>query len=211
MAREPRNEAPRSRRGASGGLLRTAQLFGEVALAGVMIAVGSLLIVTLVPSLAAGVAHLRREIHGHPTSLRRFAVEWWAATRTLWPLGPAALGLAVLLLGDWQLATSGVLPGGEVVALVVAVFTAGAIVVGLRAAGAWSDDDGAPDPSARTPTVLSTGADRTVDDAGGSVLLLAAVLMTAVVLWMLPLLALVVGGLLALAVVAVEIRRRPRP
>jgi hypothetical protein len=209
MARDARNEAPRPRRGASGNFLRTVQFFGEVALTGVYVLVGSLLLVTLVPSLAVGVAHLRREIHGHPVSLRRFAAEWWSATKALWPIGLAGVVLAVLLVGDWQLATSGLLPGGTIVAGVVALFAAAAIVVGLRAAGAWSDDDGEPVPGRNARAAVSTGADLSVDDLGGSFLLLGAVLMTAVVLWMLPLLALVVGGLLALAILAVEIRRRP--
>jgi hypothetical protein len=204
-SRDARPEAPRPRRGASGGFQRTLQLFGEVALTGVLVAVGSLLLVTFVPSLAAGVAHLRRDIHGRPATMRRFAVEWWGATKALWPLGLATVGLAVLLAGDWQLARSGVLPGGQIVALVVAVFAAGVLVVGFRAAGAWSDDEG--EPSGRTARqALGAGSDRAMDDLAGSALLLGALAMAVVIVWMLPLLGLVVGGLLALAVVGVELR-----
>ncbi|GAA1976319.1 hypothetical protein GCM10009718_10650 [Isoptericola halotolerans] len=175
---------------------------------GLMVAVGSLALVTLVPSLAAGVAHLRRDLGGRETSVRRFAAEWWAAVRALWLLGLATLALAVLLVGDWQLATSGVIPGASVVAVVVALFAAGAVAVVLRAVGAWSDDDGEPVPGATTRATLSVATQRAVDDLTGSALLGAAVLMAVVLVWMLVPLVLVVGGLLAMAVVGVEIRRR---
>ncbi|MEG3616103.1 Poxvirus protein I5 [Isoptericola haloaureus] len=209
MARRPDARASRSSgRGGPSGFYRSIQLFGEVALVGVLVALGSLLLVTLVPSLAAGVAYLRRDVVGADTRLARYWREWAAATRALWPLGLAVGALAVLLVGDWQLATSGLLPGGEIVALVVALFAAGAIVVVLRATGAWSDDEGEPDPAATTRRALSVGSDRAVEDLSGSALLLGAVVMAAVLVWMLLPLVLVVGGLLVLAVVGVERRRR---
>ncbi|MFV2143578.1 MULTISPECIES: hypothetical protein [Isoptericola] len=192
-------------------MLRSLHLFAEVAITGVLVAVGSIALVTLVPSLAAGVAHLRREVSGRETSVRRFAVEWWAAARALWPLGLATLALAVLLIGDWQLAASGVVPGATVVAVVVALFAAGAVAVVLRAVGAWSDDDGEPVPGATTRGTLSVATQRAADDLTGSALLAAAVLMAGVLVWMLVPLVLVVGGLLALAVVGVEVRRRALP
>ncbi|NOV96013.1 hypothetical protein [Isoptericola halotolerans] len=196
------------RRGGDGRLLGSLHLFAEVMITGLMVAVGSLALVTLVPSLAAGVAHLRRDLGGRETSVRRFAAEWWAAVRALWLLGLATLALAVLLVGDWQLATSGVIPGASVVAVVVALFAAGAVAVVLRAVGAWSDDDGEPVPGATTRATLSVATQRAVDDLTGSALLGAAVLMAVVLVWMLVPLVLVVGGLLAMAVVGVEIRRR---
>ncbi|WP_402462483.1 Poxvirus protein I5 [Isoptericola aurantiacus] len=195
-------------RGASGSLLRSLHLFAEVAITGVLIAIGSLPVVTSVPALAAGVAHLRRDVSGRPTSVRRFAAEWWAATRDLWPLGLGLAALAVLLVGDWQLATSGVLPGGQIVALVVALCAAAACAVVLRAAGAWSDDDGEPATERQARAVLAVASERASADVSGSVLLVSAVVMAAVLVWMLVPLALVVGGLLALAVVGVEVRRR---
>ena len=204
----PRRRPARARAASDGGLLRSLHLFAEVAITGVLVAVGSIALVTLVPSLAAGVAHLRRDVTGRETSVRRFTVEWWAAVRTLWPVGLATLALAVLLVGDWQLATSGAVPGATVVAVVVALFAAGAVAVVLRAAGAWSDDDGEPVAGATARGTLSVATQRAADDLGGSALLAAAVLMAAVLVWMLVPLALVVGGLLALAVVGVEVRRQ---
>ncbi|PRZ09552.1 hypothetical protein BCE75_102266 [Isoptericola sp. CG 20/1183] len=192
-------------------MLASLHLFAQVAVTGVLVAVGSVPLVTLVPSLAAGVAHLRRDLTGRDTTLRRFAADWWAAVRSLWLLGLAVVALAVLLIGDWQLAASGVIPGATVVAVVVALFAAGAVAVVLRAAGAWSDDDGEPVPGASTRATLSVATGRATDDLTGSALLAAAVLMAAVLVWMLLPLALVVGGLLALAVVGVETRRRAQP
>jgi len=208
MARRDARAPRSSGRGGPSSFYRTVQLFGEVALIGVYVAVGSLLLVTLVSSLAAGVAALRRDVVGGDTRSSRFWREWVAATRSLWPLGLAVVALALLLLGDWQLATSGVLPGGEIVAIVVALFAAVAIVVVLRAAGAWSDDDGEPVEGVTTRSALSRGSDLAAEDLYGSGLLLGAVLMTAVLVWMLVPLVIVVGGLLVLAVVGVEIRRR---
>ncbi|WP_277208007.1 hypothetical protein [Isoptericola croceus] len=213
MAARPHDpEAPRPRRrGASGGMLRSLHLFAEVAITGVLVAVGSLALVTLVPSLAAGVAHLRRELSGRETTVRRFVVEWWAAVRSLWLLGLAVVALSVLLVGDWQLATSGIVPGAAVVATVVALFAAGAVAVVLRAVGVWSDDDGEPDPGMTARPALSVAAERSTDDLTGAALLAAAVVMAATLVWMLIPLVLVVGGLLALAVVGVEVRRRSLP
>ncbi|MCK9792851.1 hypothetical protein M1843_03695 [Isoptericola sp. 4D.3] len=203
----------RRTRGGAGGETRTGAalgLFAEVVLAGVLVALGSLLLVTAVPSLAAGVAHVRRQVTGRDIGVARFARDWWAAVRALWPLGLAAVGVALLLALDWQLARSGLLPGAEVVAVVVAVAAAAAVVVLARAAGAWSESTGpstgaAPPMSARQ--ALAEGSRRMQDDLTGSVLLAVAAALCVVFVWMLPPLALVVGGLLALAVVGVETRR----
>lgn len=204
--------AGRTRQGGrgTGGETRTGAalgLLGEVLLAGVLVTVGSLLVVTAVPSLAAAVAHVRRQVSGNEIAVGRFAREWWAAVRSLWPLGLAAVAVAVLLTFDLRLAASGALPGGQVVAAVVAVAAAVAVVVLLRAAGAWSDEDGAP-LGVGARQALVTGAERARDDLVGSVLLLVGVGLCTTFVWMLLPLVLLVGGLLALAVAGVEVRRR---
>lgn len=204
--------AGRTRQGGrgTGGETRTGAtlgLLGEVLLAGVLVAVGSLFVVTAVPSLAAAVAHVRRQVSGREVGVGRFAREWWAAVRSLWPLGLAAVAVALLLMFDLQLATSGVLPGGRAVAIVVAVAAAVAVVVLLRAAGAWSDEEGTP-VGAGAREALGTGAERARDDLVGSTLLLVGVGLCTTFVWMLLPLVLLVGGLLALAVAGVEVRRR---
>ncbi|MCA5892251.1 hypothetical protein LEP48_02660 [Isoptericola sp. NEAU-Y5] len=217
-----RTTARATARAAGGGQARTASghggesrttaalgLFAEVALAGVLVAVGSVLLVTAVPSLAAGVAHVRRQVSGHDVGLGRFARDWWAAVRSLWTLGLAAVGVALLLVLDWQLASSGVLPGADVVAVVVALAAAVVVVVLARAAGVWAEGAAPATGSRGDVTVrraLAAGARRAQDDLGGSALLVAAVGLCAVFVWMLPPLALLAGGLLAMAVVGVEAR-----
>jgi len=203
-----------TRNGAESRTSAALGLFAEVALAGVLVFVGSLLLVTAVPSLAAGVAHVRRQVSGHDVGLRRFVHDWWAAVRALWPLGLAAVGVALLLAFDWQLASSGLVPGAEVVAVVVALAAATLVVVLARAAGAWAEGPSpVSGPSAAVPArqALTTGARRSQEDLGGSALLVAAVVLCGVFVWMLPPLALLAGGLLAMAVVGVEARRRPGP
>lgn len=209
-----RERRGRRKRPSGGGETRTGAalgLFAEVVLAGVLVALGSLLLVTAVPSLAAGVAHVRRQVTGHDIGVARFVRDWWAAVRALWPLGLAAVAVALLLALDWQLARADVLPGAGVVAVVVALAAAAVVVVLARAAGAWSepvaDGDG---PRLTARAALSVGAQRTQDDLTGSVLLAVAAALCVVFVWMLPPLALVVGGLLALAVVGVESRHRGR-
>jgi len=203
----------RRKRSAAGGETRTGAalgLFAEVVLAGVLVALGSLLLVTAVPSLAAGVAHVRRQVTGHDIGVARFARDWWAAVRALWPLGLAAVGVALLLALDWQLARADVLPGASVVAVVVAVAAAAVVVVLARAAGAWSESADADGGGLTARQALAAGAQRTQDDLTGSVLLAVAAALCVVFVWMLPPLVLVVGGLLSLAVVGVETRRGAR-
>ncbi|WP_139820742.1 hypothetical protein [Krasilnikoviella flava] len=212
-ARSGREGRGRRKRSGAAGETRTGAalgLFAEVVLAGVLVALGSLLLVTAVPSLAAGVAHVRRQVTGHEIGVARFARDWWAAVRALWPLGLAAVAVALLLALDWQLARADVLPGASVVAVVVAVAAAAVVVVLARAAGAWSEGADTSSGSATGMTAreaLAAGAQRTQDDLTGSVLLAVAAALCVVFVWMLPPLVLVVGGLLALAVVGVEIRR----
>jgi MFS superfamily sulfate permease-like transporter len=206
-----RERRGRRKRPAGVGETRTGAalgLFAEVVLAGVLVALGSLLLVTAVPSLAAGVAHVRRQVTGHDIGVARFARDWWAAVRALWPLGLAAVAVALLLALDWQLARADVLPGASVVAVVVAVAAAAVVVVLARAAGAWSESADGAGLTARQ--ALAAGAQRTQDDLTGSVLLAVAAALCVVFVWMLPPLVLVVGGLLSLAVVGVEIRRSGR-
>ncbi|MFP3713133.1 hypothetical protein [Puerhibacterium sp. TATVAM-FAB25] len=183
-------------------------LFGEVLLTGLLVLVGSLPVVTVPAAVAAGTAHLRRQVAGLDHGAGRFAVEWWAATRRLWPLGAGALVLAALLGLNLRLVGTGALPGGEVVRWVTLAVAAAALVVLLRTAGAWSDAEGAPRADVGARRALAAGARAAGDDVAGSVLLLVAVGLCATFVWMLLPLAVVAGGLLSMAVVGVEARRR---
>lgn len=196
-------------------------LLAECLLVGVYVLIGSLPVVTLPAALAAGCAHLRRHLAGGRTDVGRFARDWWAAVRDLWVLGLAAVVLGVILTVNVQVAASGLLPGGVVVRWVsLAVGAVGAVVV-LRVAGRWSmsdDDAAAPDHSADTDRpsgaprgrgavyLVPLAARVAREDPTGSLLLLLALGLCGLLIWMLAPLAVVVGGLLSLAVIAVESR-----
>ena len=174
-------------------------LFGEVLVVGVVVLVASIPLVTTVPALAAGVLHLRRHLSGEPDSLRDLVRGLVPAVRDLWAVGIAVPVLLALLGYNVWLAGTGALPGGSVVGATSAVVGVGVVVVALRAAGTW-----APGLGARV--AVGAAARRAGRDLSGSVLLAASVAMTVVMVWMLVALLLVVGGLLALAVLAVEHR-----
>lgn len=178
-------------------------LFGEVLLVGAVVLVLSVPVVTTVPALAVGVRHLRRFLAGEADSARRLVHDIPPALRDLWPLGlltPAAL--ALLAYNLW-FAGVGHSSGGQVVGAVSAVVGVGVVVVALRVAATWT-------PGQHWWTALREAARRARVDAAGSALLVAAVVMCSVLVWMLPPLVLVVGGLLVLAMLAVE-NRLDRP
>lgn len=211
QADEPDERPERDRRVA--GESRFA-LLGETLLTGLLVLVGSLPVVTLPAALAAGIAHLRRHLGGYDSSLRTFVRDWLAAVRGLWMLGVFLVAAVVVVVLNTGLTTSGALPGASAVRWVTWAAAACAAVVLVRAVAAWSDD-AAPD-SVVTPgtgtvrVLLAHGAARTRDDVAGSALLVGALAMCVVLVWMLPPLVLVTGGLLSLAAVAVETRRLDR-
>ncbi|MFD2797611.1 Poxvirus protein I5 [Promicromonospora vindobonensis] len=208
-------------------------LLGETLLTGVLVLVGSIPVVTVPAALAAGTAHLRRHVGGYDTSVRSYAHDWLAAVRSLWTLGMLLLGVVAVVVVNTGLTASGALPGAPAVRWVTWIAAICAAVVLVRAATAWSDDEGggvgtapdaatapgagtapgvgtAPQGAAGARQVLARGAARSRDDLTGSALLLAALAMCAVLVWMLVPLVLVTGGLLSLAAVAVETRRLER-
>lgn len=179
-------------------------LFGEVLFVGAIVLVLSLPVVTAVAAVAVGVRHLRRHVVGETDSVRRLLRDLLPALRDLWPLGlftPVAL---VLLAYNVWLGETGVLPGGQAVSAVSVVVGAGVVVVALRVAGTWV-------PGQHWWLSVRAAVRRAGRDFGGSLLLIAAVVMCGVLVWMLTPLVLVVGGLLVLAVLAVEHRRGQPP
>ncbi|WP_201850149.1 hypothetical protein [Myceligenerans indicum] len=187
----------------------TFALLAECLLVGIYVLVASLPVVTLPAALAAGTAHLRRHLAGRGTDIGRFARDWWDAVRALWLLGVAGVVLAAVLGVNAQIAASGMLPGGAAVRGASLAAGAVAAVVVLRTAGAWPRlGDGAWG----TARGLVAGGMRDAGkDPAGSLLLLVALGLCGLLVWMLTPLIAVVGGLLCLAVVAVEARAGTRP
>lgn len=175
-------------------------LFGEVLLVGAVVLVLSVPVVTTVPALAVGVRHLRRFVAGEADSAGRLLSDVVPALRDLWPLGLLAPAALMLLGYNLWFAGTGLSSGGQVVGVVSAGVGAAVVVVVLRVPGTWV-------PGQHWWHPLRAAARRARHDLSGSVLLLAAVGMCGVLVWMLTPLVLIVGGLLALAMLAVENRR----
>ncbi len=175
-------------------------LFSETLLTGVVLFVLCLPLVTVLPALAAGVAHLRRHLEGRPDSLGRLWADYLTAVRTGgWLVTLAVLALLGLLGFNLTLALSGALPGGQVVAVVTVALAAGLVVVALRTAGQW------PRLGQWAPAITRS-AHLLRRDPTGAALVTSAVGLCAVMVWMLLPLLFLVPGLLALALMAVDHR-----
>ncbi len=196
------DDEPRDTSAPQGGLLRGTtrlSLFGEVGVVGVVVMVLSLPVVTAVPAVAAGALHLRRHLSGEADSLGSLLRGFGPALRGLWGLGLVVP--FVLLLTGWNLwlVTSAALAGGVVIGVVSALVGAVAVVVALRTVGTWY-------PGTGGVAAVRAAALRGRRDLSGSLLLVFAVVLCGVLIWMLEAFVLLVGGLLAMAAVAVEHR-----
>ncbi|TDE91649.1 DUF624 domain-containing protein [Occultella glacieicola] len=180
-------------------------LFAEVLFTGLVVTLLCLPLITILPAMAAGAAHLRRHIEGRADPLRAVFSDFAAYLRGSWPLGVGALALVVLLIIDIDIATFTDLPGGQVFRfLSIAVLALGAVIA-LRTAGGralW--------PEVGWRDAVGDAGRRSVADPVGSVLLLVAIGLSAVLVWMLAIFALIVPGLLVLALVSVEHRHYRR-
>lgn len=185
-----------------------AGLFGEVLLVVLGVSVLSLPVVTVLPALAAGAAHVRRRLSGDPGRVVDVWHDFVAALRGVWPYALGSVALLVLLWFNLGVTGSGALPGGTGVQVMTWLLIASLVVVLLRAAGGWRR-------GAAWRDVLRDAGRRTGDDLAGSALVLLAVGLCGAGVRLLAPLAVLVPGLLALAVVAVEHRtsaaRRTHP
>ncbi|HBS74393.1 MAG TPA: hypothetical protein DEB55_08410, partial [Microbacterium sp.] len=117
-------------------------LLGEVLMTGLLVTLVAVPVITLPVALAAGIRHLRRFVRAEGSPLSAF---WSDVRRGL--AGGALLGLAVLVLTglfalDIDLAASGALPGGPVIAVVGWAGLAALAIAVLTAAGAWTPETG---------------------------------------------------------------------
>lgn len=175
-------------------------LLGEVMLIGLLITLVSIPLVTLPIALAAGIRHLRRYAAAEDSRLALF----WADVRAgLLPgavVGLVTVVAALLLLLDIDVARSGFLPGGDVIAVVGWAGLAVVAVTLLAAAGAWTPETGWRAALRGVPAIVR-------EDPFGAVYFVAAAGFVGVATWMLvPLFAPAIGCA-ALAVVAVPTRR----
>ena len=197
-------------------------LFSETLLAGLLVLVLSVPLVTIPAAYAAGIAHLERHLSGRDDSLRGLWGTFRGALPGSWKLGITTAAAAVVIILNLLLATVGQLPGSAVVLPATLILaTAGAVLL-LRTAAAWRDatwsDISASDVSASdvasqessAPGTWSAALDAaktlSLRDWTGSLLLAAALFASVVFVWMLVALFVVVPGMLILASASVKMR-----
>ncbi|WP_103334924.1 hypothetical protein [Amycolatopsis sp. CA-126428] len=179
---------------------RSLTLLAEVLFVGLLVCAASVLVV---PSLAAAAAGsvLVTEVaaDARTPSVRRFARLFRTAlahpVAVLAPVGLLVIGAVDVV------AVLGGLPGGRVFGAVLGLVLAALLAAGLRGAAAWR-------PDRRWPAVLAMAGRETVLDWRGSLGLVTAIVVVAVVVGQAPAFAVVAPGLLVLAAVAVGSRDR---
>jgi hypothetical protein len=117
-------------------------LFSETLLAGLLVLVLSLPLVTIPAAYAAGITHLERHLAGRDDSVRGLWGTFRSALPGSWKLGITTAGAAVVIILNLLLATVGQLPGSAVVLPATLVLAAAGAVLLLRTTAAWSDSAG---------------------------------------------------------------------
>lgn len=182
-------------------------LFSETILAGVIVLLLSLPLVTLPAAYAAGVAHLERHLSGRDDSLKTLWRNFRLALPGSWKFGITTAAAAVVIVLNLLLALVGQLPGRSLILpATIALGAVGAVLL-LRIAAGWS---GREDPAGRDrwAAAYSNAKAEMLRDWSGTLLLLAAVGMAVVFVWMLQALFVIVPGTLILAAAAIRIRSR---
>jgi hypothetical protein len=178
--------------------MKRLAVFAECVLTGLWLTLAALPLVTALPALAAACAHLRRFLQGYRADLRGFAADVRTAWRGSWPVSLAGLAALALLGADVAIARQG-LPGGPIVTVVTGGAALILIVIGFRAAAAWS-------PGASWPVLVRAAAGQARADLGGSALLACGLVVAGLVAWRLPPLLVPALGCLAAAALAVHAR-----
>lgn len=174
-------------------------LLGEVLLVGVLVAIVAIPVVTLPTALAAGVRHLRRFLRAEHSPLGRFWADVRAGLVGGIGVGAASVVLVLVLLLDIDLANTGVLPGGPVVAAVGWLGLAALALALFTAAGLWA-------PQRGWLGALRLASRSVAADPIGAAYLVAAAVFAVVVTWQLLPLIVPALGCVALAIVAVPER-----
>jgi hypothetical protein len=189
--------------------------FSDCLLAGLLVALASVPVVTAVPAFVAGCRVLDRTRHdvGRPL-WTTFWADFREAARGGVPFGLGCLAAVVLFAVDLAVVAS--MPGSgalrvalwvlAVVATVVAVRTC-EVVATAPGGQAWRREAGASGGAAVWRRALVTAARETAAAPKNGLLLATAVGLAVLLVWMLPILALVVAGPLCLAAVATGGRR----
>ncbi|MFJ9786500.1 DUF624 domain-containing protein [Amycolatopsis sp. NPDC101161] len=174
--------------------------FSDCLLTGLLVALASVPVVTAAPAFAAGCRALDRTRHGIGSPLW---TTYWADFRTNARGGLAfgGLGLLAVLLFAVDLEVVRSMPGAGVLGPALWVLAAAGVVVAVRTCEVVATGEL---PWRRAVVTAARGA---VAAPGNALLLAGAAGLAVVLVWMLPILALVVAGPLALAAVATGRRR----
>ncbi|MHC6231969.1 Poxvirus protein I5 [Arthrobacter sp. MMS24-T111] len=191
-------------------------LFSETLLAGLLVLVLSIPLVTLPAAYAAGIAHLERHLAGRDDSVRGLWSLFKAALPGSWKLGLTTAAAGVVIVLNLLLAWVGQLPAQAAVVPATLTLAAAGGVLLLRTAANWSGgwtwgvDAGWQSPDApgsqRWATAYTAAKNDALRDLAGSLLLIAAIVMSVVFVWMLPALFVIVPGTLVLAATAIKNR-----
>ncbi|WP_159736346.1 Poxvirus protein I5 [Arthrobacter sp. 9V] len=195
-------------------------LFAETILAGVIVLLLSVPLVTAPAAYAAGVAHLERHLSGRDDSLRSLWGNFRRALPGSWKPGITTAVAGVVIVLNLLLALVGQLPGRAFILPATLVLAAAGAVLFLRTAANWTaanwsgadwSGDASPQPAGvpgpqRWALAYSQAKADALRDWTGSLLLLAAVFMAVVFVWMLQALFVIVPGTLVLAAAAIKIR-----
>jgi hypothetical protein len=182
-------------------------LFSETLLAGVLVLVLSIPLVTIPAAYAAGTAHLERHLSGRDDSVRGLWETFKAALPGSWKLGITTAAAAAVIVINLLLAWVGQLPGRDVVLPATLILAGCGAILLLRTTAAWSDFAGTrADAGSAWRSALATGQAVSLRDWTGSLLLAAALFGAVVFVWMLAALFVVVPGTLILAAAAVKLR-----
>ena len=182
-------------------------LFSETLLAGLLVLVLSLPLVTIPAAYAAGIAHLERHLDGRDDSVRGLWGTFKAALPGSWKLGLATAAAAVVIVLNLLLAWVGQLPGRDVVLPATLILAGCGAILLLRTTAAWSTAiRGNAGPKDAWRIALETGQALSLKDWSGSLLLAAALFGAVLFVWMLAALFVVVPGTLILAAAAIKIR-----
>ncbi|XAS74753.1 Poxvirus protein I5 [Micrococcaceae bacterium Sec5.1] len=196
-------------------------LFSETILAGVIVLLLSVPLVTAPAAYAAGVAHLERHLSGRDDSLRSLWGNFQRALPGSWKIGITTAAAGVVIVLNLLLALVGQLPGRALILPATLILAAAAAVLLLRTAGNWSGGviwagDASrkpvdlPGPQQQWRLAYSQAKADSFRDWSGSLLLLGAVFVAVVFVWMLQALFVIVPGMLILAAAAVKIRAASR-
>ncbi|GIH20790.1 hypothetical protein [Rugosimonospora africana] len=178
-------------------------LFGEMVVVGLVVTAFMLTGVLAVAALAAGTQHFRRTLAAKTNSLGDLLTGVWQALHHGWLLTVAYVVAAALLVLNAAMGAQGLVPGGRVYAAVSGGLALAVMVLICRSAELWH-------PGARWPDVLRQARDVTVGDPVGTCFVLTGILVGAMVVWMLPPLAVIVPGMLTLSLTAAQARREQR-